>query len=189
MLTRSKVLRGVATIVAANFALNPFATTTTTTTTENNNKKKCDELFCVRHEEPKGVDFASNPSVFGGILRGEVPALTLAETDDLLCFMDKTPRAPLHALVIPKRHIPTLNDLTFQDVELVQEMRALGLRVMKERYPHAHQDKDYVLCFHVPPFNSVDHLHLHVLAPASSMTRLMRYGKYRGPCGVPVMKK
>ena len=49
---------------------------------------------------------------------------------------------------------------------------------MEKQQPQALVDDDYILCFHIPPFNSVDHLHLHVLAPASEMNYLYRYGKY-----------
>jgi len=57
-------------------------------------------------------------------------------------------------------------------------MRQLGLELLEEQQPRALEEEDYILCFHIPPFNSVDHLHLHVLAPASEMGFVYRYGKY-----------
>ena len=141
---------------------------------------------CVYHEPPPAeaavVDYYSaNPSVFGRILNGESPSRDYAETSELLAFRDRSPKAEFHALVIPKRYVPNLYSLTNDDVDLVRDMRRLALDLLEDRVPRARDANDYVLCFHVPPFNSVDHLHLHVLAPTSRMAWIHRYGKYR--CG------
>ena len=134
---------------------------------------------CQYHKPPPGVDYAENPSVFGRILRGESPALTLYESQELLAFQDRSPKAKLHALVIPKRYISTVSSLTKGDLHTLQDMRAAGLELIEKYQPQAFQRDDYILCYHVPPFNSVDHLHLHVLAPASEMSVMYRFGKYR----------
>ena len=141
---------------------------------------------CMYHEPPPAgaavVDYYSaNPSVFGRILNGESPSRDYAETSELLAFRDRSPKAEFHALVIPKRYVPNLYSLTNDDLDLVRDMRRLALDLLKERVPRARDANDYVLCFHVPPFNSVDHLHMHVLAPTSGMAWIHRYGKYR--CG------
>jgi diadenosine tetraphosphate (Ap4A) HIT family hydrolase len=131
------------------------------------------------HEPPKGVDYALNPSVFGQILRGEVPALILDETVDLLSFQDRDPRAKLHALVIPKALIPNVNALNSHDVGLLEQMQTMAHALLERYEPDAYRKQDYILCFHIPPFNSVDHLHLHVLAPASDIEWHYRYTKYQ----------
>ena len=131
------------------------------------------------HAAPPGVNYAENPSIFGKILRGEISALTLYESSHLLAFQDRTPRAKLHALVIPKQFIPTVVSLTRDDLPLLEDMRKIGLLLIEQNYPDAIRRNDYILCFHVPPFNSVNHLHLHVLAPASEMKLHYRYGKYQ----------
>ena len=131
------------------------------------------------HPPPPGVNYDDNWTVFGSILRGELPAATYAESDTLLTFRDRTPRAPLHGLVVPKQFIKSLRNVTPNDIELITSMKDMALDVIKQDQPMAYQTDNYVLCFHVAPFNSVDHLHLHVLAPASNMDYIMRYGKYR----------
>lgn len=57
----------------------------------------------------------------------------------------------------------------------------MGLDLLQQYQPEALAAEDYILCFHIPPFNSVDHLHLHVLAPASEMNWVYREIKYK--CG------
>jgi diadenosine tetraphosphate (Ap4A) HIT family hydrolase len=141
------------------------------------------------HEPPVGVDneeedsnhyYDDNWTVFGQILRGESPAVTYAESDNLLAFEDMHPRAPLHALIIPKRFIGSVFDLSLlQDQTLLEEMQHMAENLLQEQYPAAYLSGDYTLCFHIPPFNSVDHLHLHVLAPASHMKTYFRFIKYQ----------
>jgi diadenosine tetraphosphate (Ap4A) HIT family hydrolase len=153
----------------------PQTTTTTTTTTT--------------HTPPPGVDYADNPTVFGKILRGELPAnVVLDESPTLLAFEDIRPRAPLHALIIPKQFLESVYDL--DDLVLLQEMRDMALQIILQKHQHQHQPhhhaaflnsnnkEDYLLCFHIPPFNSVNHLHLHVLAPISELSAYGRL-KYR----------
>ena len=132
------------------------------------------------HEPPAGVDYSTNPSVFGRILEGQQPCRVLRESSDLLAFVDRKPRAPLHALVIPKQYIPTVMSLTNQqeDLLLVQDMQDMALDLLREYAPDALQTGDYRLVFHIPPFNSVNHLHLHVLAPVSDMQPYFRHVKY-----------
>ena len=129
------------------------------------------------HAPPPGVDYSNNPTVFGKILRGELPAAVVEETADMLVFQDIHPAAPLHDLIIPKRRIATVYDLTAADVPLLLEMHRLALHLLQTQQPAAFESDDYRLVFHIPPFNSVDHLHLHVIAPASQMDRF-RQVKY-----------
>lgn len=144
---------------------------------------------CIYHEPPPNANvmpegndyYSNNPSVFGRILDGSLPSRNYKETTELVAFRDRSPRAELHALVIPKRFVPNVFSLTPEDVHLVQDMRQMGLDLLEENYPKIVAANDYILCFHIPPFNSVDHLHLHVLAPASKMNVIYRYGKYK--CG------
>jgi diadenosine tetraphosphate (Ap4A) HIT family hydrolase len=106
-----------------------------------------------------------------------LPAHDLAESSTLLALEDIRPRAPLHSLIIPKAFLGSVFDLTKRDLPLL-----LDMQVMAQQLVHAQRlDNDgenYRLCFHIPPFHSVDHLHLHVLAPVSEMKSYYKYVKY-----------
>mmetsp|Transcript_5 Transcript_5/g.13 ORF Transcript_5/g.13 Transcript_5/m.13 type:complete len:241 (+) Transcript_5:106-828(+) len=141
--------------------------------------------------------YTNNPSVFGRILAGEIPSRTYLESTELLAFQDRLPKAPFHALVIPKQFVKSVYSLRGNtrysdgerenksqdknDIHLIQNMRQMGLDLLEQQQPEALATEDYILCFHIPPFNSVDHLHLHVLAPASEMNWVYREIKYK--CG------
>mmetsp|Transcript_33659 Transcript_33659/g.75983 ORF Transcript_33659/g.75983 Transcript_33659/m.75983 type:complete len:199 (-) Transcript_33659:887-1483(-) len=147
----------------------------------NNGEEKAPQKVASYHDPPPGVDYADNPSVFGRILRGEIASADYAETPTLLAFRDRTPRASLHALIIPKAYVRDVYSLGPGDVGLVEDMRAMALDVIREHHEEALETGDYTLCFHVPPYNSVDHLHMHVLAPRSEMNFVFRDIKYRCP--------
>jgi histidine triad (HIT) family protein len=53
--------------------------------------------------------------IFCRIVRGEIPAKKVVENDDVLAFDDVNPVAPVHVVIVPKKHIPTLNDATDAD--------------------------------------------------------------------------
>ena len=57
--------------------------------------------------------------VFCKIVNGELPAKVVYEDDLVMAFHDINPQAPVHILVIPKEHIPTLNDLEERHKELI----------------------------------------------------------------------
>lgn len=115
-------------------------------------------------------DIGANPTVFGRILRGELPAAVYLETSSLLAFRDISPRARTHALVIPKRRVRDPSVLTGADLPLLDELVEAGKEVLRAAEPQAFEEGDYIFRFHWPPFNSVKHLHLHCLAPASTMS-------------------
>ena len=122
--------------------------------------------------------YKTNPTIFGRILDGTIPSITIKETLTLLAFEDKIPRAPLHALIIPKQYIPSVKSVTSKDIPMLQEMKNLAIEIIQHYYPQTIGTKDYILCYHIPPFNSVDHIHLHVLGPKSQMNFIYKYGKY-----------
>ena len=101
------------------------------------------------------------PSLFTKIIQRQIPAKIVFEDEWYIVIEDINPAAPVHLLVIPKRQIPTLNDLQPEDAQLVGRMLLLAKGVMsKMGYT------DYRTVFNCGPGaqQSVFHLHLHVLA-------------------------
>jgi len=85
---------------------------------------------------------------------------------------------------VPVSSNSMINRQTFHErLALVLNMKQMACSILQKKEPAAYQKGDYILCFHVPPYNSVDHLHLHILAPASEMNWAYRYCKYL--CGTP----
>ncbi|MBQ3322966.1 MAG: histidine triad nucleotide-binding protein [Firmicutes bacterium] len=57
--------------------------------------------------------------LFCKIVEGEIPSNKVYEDDRILCFHDVDPQAPVHVLIIPKKHIPSLDDLQEEDADLI----------------------------------------------------------------------
>jgi histidine triad (HIT) family protein len=100
--------------------------------------------------------------LFCRIVRREIPADVIHETDELVAFRDIHPQAPVHVLVIPKRHIPTLNDLTPADGGLVGEL-VLAAAELARREGIAEAGYRTVVNCNAGAGQSVFHVHLHLL--------------------------
>jgi len=100
--------------------------------------------------------------LFCRILKGEIPASIIYEDDHVVAFNDINPQAPLHALVVPRRHIASLNDLTPEDDALVGEMIRRAAALAKER---GYADRGFRTVFNTnaEAGQTVFHIHLHVL--------------------------
>jgi histidine triad (HIT) family protein len=70
--------------------------------------------------------------IFCKIVAGEIPAQKVFEDEDLLAFRDIHPKAPLHLLIIPKRHIESMASLGEGDVFLMGRMMVLAGRLAAE---------------------------------------------------------
>ena len=101
--------------------------------------------------------------LFCRIIAGEIPGSVVYQDERLVAFKDINPQAPLHVLVVPRRHIATLNDLTPGDDGLVGEMVRRASAIAAE---HGYADPGYrtVLNCNADAGQSVFHIHLHVLA-------------------------
>ncbi|XP_072913449.1 adenosine 5'-monophosphoramidase HINT3 [Hemitrygon akajei] len=118
-----------------------------------------------------GSSFDKN-CIFCKIGSKEQPADLVHWDEQFACFRDIHPGAPHHYLVVPRKHIGNCKSLKKEHISIVEAMVTVGKNVL-------HQNgiddlSDVRLGFHWPPFCSVTHLHLHVLAPASQMGFISR---------------
>ena len=103
-------------------------------------------------------------TIFSKIIARQIPAKIAYEDEKYIAIHDIQPAAPVHVLVIPKKAIATLNDLSPDDADLVGGMFLIAKRLMSD-LGHS----DYRTVFNCGPGaqQSVFHLHLHVLAGRS----------------------
>jgi histidine triad (HIT) family protein len=102
--------------------------------------------------------------LFCGIVAGDVPADIVRSDERTVAFRDVNPAAPVHVLVVPKRHITNASTVTADDAADVTALLLAGQAVASAEGIGG-QDRGYRLVFNVGPdaLNSMPHLHLHVL--------------------------
>ncbi len=101
--------------------------------------------------------------LFCKIVAGEIPAELLYEDDHMVAFKDINPQAPMHHLIIPKKHISTINDLTVDDEALLGKMY-LAAKALAEKEGVANDGYRTVMNCGESAGQTVFHIHLHVLA-------------------------
>jgi histidine triad (HIT) family protein len=101
--------------------------------------------------------------LFCRIIAGEIPSSKVFEDAELFAFNDINPQAPLHVLVVPKKHIATTNDLATDDEALVGKMLRRAAAIAAE---NGYADRGYrtVLNCNREAGQTVFHIHLHLLA-------------------------
>jgi histidine triad (HIT) family protein len=101
--------------------------------------------------------------LFCRIVEGQVPASIIFQDDAVVAFKDITPQAPMHVLVVPRRHIGSLNELTAADDEIVGRMTRTGASIAQEQ---GYGPGGYRTVFNCnsDAGQTVFHIHLHVLA-------------------------
>jgi diadenosine tetraphosphate (Ap4A) HIT family hydrolase len=106
--------------------------------------------------------------IFCNIVSGIDPQATsiIAKNSQVSAFHPRHWSASHHILVVPNHHVQSVASLQpgAESLALLREMKAFGLECARAEIPNL-QVNDCRLVFHVPPFNSVDHLHLHVHVP------------------------
>ncbi|KAF7329525.1 Oxalate decarboxylase [Mycena kentingensis (nom. inval.)] len=101
----------------------------------------------------------------------------LWEDSEFIAFEDRDPAAEHHIQVVPKHHIDNVRVLTKNETGLVQSMATIGDRLLDSL---GVIPEDRIMGFHIPPFNTVNHLHLHVQAPPYKGDRGKKYRVARG---------
>ena len=100
--------------------------------------------------------------IFCKIVDGSIPAEKVFENDDLIAFEDLNPVAPVHVLVIPKRHVATLNDIEDGDADMLGQLFLAAKKIAAERGLSDDGYRTVVNCMSGAG-QSVFHIHLHLL--------------------------
>jgi histidine triad (HIT) family protein len=100
--------------------------------------------------------------IFCRIAAGEIPAKIVAQDDDAVAFRDIDPKAPIHILVIPRRHIPSASHLDAEDTALAGRLLLMATGIAASE---GIADTGYRLVVNTGEQGgqSVDHLHVHIL--------------------------
>lgn len=101
--------------------------------------------------------------IFCRIVSGEVDADFLYKDEDVCAFWDKRPAAPIHILVVPNKHISSVNEAEPEDAELLGKLILIAKKLAKEQ---GVDERGYRLVINVGPEGgqSVYHIHLHLIA-------------------------
>jgi histidine triad (HIT) family protein len=101
--------------------------------------------------------------LFCKIIAGHIPGAIVHQDETLVAFKDVNPQAPLHVLIVPRKHIATINDLEPGDDALVGSMFRRAAALAKE---HGYDERGYRTVFNTnrEAGQTVFHIHLHLLA-------------------------
>lgn len=100
--------------------------------------------------------------IFCKIIKKEIPCKLAYEDDEILAFHDISPQAPVHILVIPKQHYPTLNTVEKNNLSILSKMHGVVQQLVKEQ----EIDQSGYRCVintNAQGGQTVFHLHLHIL--------------------------
>ena len=102
-------------------------------------------------------------TIFQKIINREIPATIEFENDQLIVIRDIQPQAPIHLLIIPKKNIPTVNDISPEDTQLLFDMMQTA-KAMATKFGYS--EKGYRLVVNCNEYGgqTVFQLHMHLLA-------------------------
>ncbi len=101
-------------------------------------------------------------TIFSKIIDRTIPADIVFENDEVLAFRDISPQAPTHILIIPKKHIPTVNDIQEDDASLIGKLFLAGKEIAKKE-GLAEDGYRLVVNCQEGAGQTVFHLHVHLI--------------------------
>ncbi|XP_058060293.1 adenosine 5'-monophosphoramidase HINT3-like [Anopheles bellator] len=100
------------------------------------------------------------------------PATEIVFQNERICiFNDIRPSSDFHFLAVPKHHVENVSSLSAADKPLLEELKRELVRVLEEKQIH---QREASFGFHIPPFTSIKHLHMHAIAPVAKMGFISR---------------
>lgn len=100
--------------------------------------------------------------IFCKIIDGQIPANKVFENDELLAFEDVNPVAPTHILIVPKKHVETLNDIGDSDAHMLGKLLVCASKLAAEKNLAGKGYRIVVNCMSGAG-QSVYHIHLHLM--------------------------
>lgn len=99
--------------------------------------------------------------IFCKIVKGEIPSTKVFENENVFAFLDINPKAKIHVLIVPKKHIESVKHLEENDAKLVGELVLTAQKIAKEK-----NLEGYKIIVNVGREGGqlVDHLHLHLVS-------------------------
>ena len=101
-------------------------------------------------------------SVFTEIIKREAPATIVYEDADVIAFVPLRPQAPVHFLIVPKKEIPTVNDVVKEDAAVMGKL-FLVAKQLAEEYDIADSGYRLAINTHEDSGQSVFHIHMHLM--------------------------
>lgn len=101
--------------------------------------------------------------LFCKIIKGEIPSKMVHQDERLVVIEDINPQSPHHVLIMPRKHVATLNDLTLEDNELIGHMVQTAKKLAAD-YNVANEGYRLVLNCNPGAGQTVFHIHMHFLA-------------------------
>jgi histidine triad (HIT) family protein len=112
-----------------------------------------------------------NDCIFCKIARSEIPSKKVYEDDEILAFHDINPQAPVHFMLIPKKHIASLSDATSEDAGVLGRMLAMSGKLAREQG----SGDGYRAIINTGRIGRQDvmHLHIHILGGPDPLGRML----------------
>jgi histidine triad (HIT) family protein len=109
--------------------------------------------------------------VFCKIARGEIPSKKVYEDEDILGFHDINPQAPVHFMLMPKKHVASLADMTMEDAGVLGRILALTGRLAREQG----SPDGYRTIINTGRIGRQDvmHLHVHIIGGSEPLGRML----------------
>ena len=101
-------------------------------------------------------------TIFTKIINKDIPAEIVYENESFLAFNDIAPQAPIHILIIPKKEIPSVNDMQEDELEIFGELFLIAKKLAKQLDIHK---EGYRLVMNCNDYGgqTVNHIHLHLI--------------------------
>lgn len=122
----------------------------------------------MREHINKGIEIMNGDCLFCKIVNGDINADVVFESENVMAFNDINPQAPTHILIIPKRHIPTINDLIESDCDNLGQLFLVAASIAKKNN-FSNEGYRVVMNCNSAAGQTVFHLHLHLLGGRTMM--------------------